>query len=471
MLYSSVPCAEPEWSDVVVLNVPPVLPVSVTIDATSEEVCEQTQVTFTAYPVNEGPAPAYQWKKNSVDISGATLSTYSYTPVNGDMIACVLTSSAICVSGNPATSNVITMIVNPLLPVSVTIQTGQSEVCQGTEVVFTSDVTNGGTQPTYQWQVNSTDIAGATNATFSYTPANGNQISCLVTSDEACTTGNPAISNTISMVVNPLLPVSASIAASANPVFLGMEVTFNASVVNGGTNPVFAWFVNNLPVGSNSSVFVYPPQDGDEVKCVVTSDAQCASGSPATSNTIAMEVNVLPFSLHIQNMVLFNGETRCFNAWNTIIVAGGSSTFLMTPGSSATIISGQRVIFRPGTKVMAGAYMHAYISTTFCGGYIPPMPGLLAGQDEEVNMVAERPSFRIFPNPTSAGFTIEQRELLSSADFRYEIYSITGERVRTDAVIGAQRHVVDFMDQPAGLYIVKIIAGDYVETIKLVKNR
>ena len=38
-------------------------------------------------------------------------------------------------------------------------------------------------------------------------------------------------------------------------------------------------------------------------------------------------------------------------------------------------------------------------------------------------------------------------------------------------MIGEQRHEFQFSNIPAGLYFVKIVADDYVETIKLIKTR
>jgi hypothetical protein len=74
-------------------------------------VCVGTSVTFTATPVNGGAAPSYQWKLNGGDV-GTNSNTYTNSSLNnGDQISCELTSNAACVSGNPALSNVLTMIV------------------------------------------------------------------------------------------------------------------------------------------------------------------------------------------------------------------------------------------------------------------------------------------------------------------------------------------------------------------------
>ncbi len=90
-------------------------PVSISVAASSNPVCTGASVTFTATPTNGGTTPAYQWKVNTVNVTGATNATYSYIPLNNDAITCVLTSNAICNSGNPATSNAVIMTVSPVL--------------------------------------------------------------------------------------------------------------------------------------------------------------------------------------------------------------------------------------------------------------------------------------------------------------------------------------------------------------------
>ena len=91
------------------------VPVSVLVTASANPVCAGTSVTFTATPTNGGTTPVYQWKVNGVNV-GINSPTYTYAPANGDLVTCVLQSSDSCVTGNPATSNTVTMTVNPKPP-------------------------------------------------------------------------------------------------------------------------------------------------------------------------------------------------------------------------------------------------------------------------------------------------------------------------------------------------------------------
>ncbi|NQV02607.1 MAG: hypothetical protein HQ542_08180, partial [Bacteroidia bacterium] len=88
------------------------LPISVSIVVSNDTVCVGDSVTFTATPVNGGSAPEYQWKVNGIN-QVTNNPVFEYEPVNGDQVTCVLTSDIACPSGNPATSNQITITVNP----------------------------------------------------------------------------------------------------------------------------------------------------------------------------------------------------------------------------------------------------------------------------------------------------------------------------------------------------------------------
>jgi uncharacterized protein (TIGR02145 family) len=283
--------------DTVQLSVDPPLAVSITITASANPVCTGTMVTFTAAAINGGSAPFYQWKVNGINV-GTNASTYLYVPVNGDCITCKLTSNFLCITGNPAISNMICITISNNLVVSVTITGPVNPVCAGTLITFNAFPINGGA-PVYQWKVNGIN-AGTNSSSFSYIPLNGDCITCVLTSDLPCTTGNPAISNMICMTVNPNLPVSVAVSASANSVCQGSSVTFTATPTHGGTTPSYQWKVNGGNVGANNPVYTYVPANGDLVWCILTSSEVCTSNNPASSIQHQMVVNpLLPVSVTI----------------------------------------------------------------------------------------------------------------------------------------------------------------------------
>ncbi|MCX6252008.1 MAG: hypothetical protein NTX61_14810, partial [Bacteroidetes bacterium] len=288
----------PATSNAITMTVNPNLPVSVSINTPDNPFCQGSTVSFTATPTNGGSTPSYQWLVNGTG-GWPSAPTMSYSPANGDLVSCVLNSNIACPTGNPATSNTITMVENTVNPVSIVITTPVTTVCSGASVTFTATPTNGGTTPIYQWKVNG--INGGTNSnTFGYVPVNGDVVSCALTSNLACASGNPATSNTITMTVNPSLPVSVVITASDNTVCAGTTVTFSATPINGGTTPVYQWRVNGGGVWPNASTMSYTPMNGDQVKCILNSNATCPTGNPVTSNTITMTVTPnLPVSVSI----------------------------------------------------------------------------------------------------------------------------------------------------------------------------
>ena len=293
-LLSDEPCAtnNPAISNLIFMVVNPSVEVDVSITANQNPVCEGTQVIFTAIPVNGGTNPVYAWFVNGIQISGQTGASYQYIPANGDQVYATLQSDVECATGNPAVSNAVTMTVNELLEVGVTITADHNPVCSGTMVMFTAVPVNGGANPVYAWYVNGVQVSGQTGATYSYAPANGDQVYATLLSSEECVTGNPAISNTVSMLVNVELPVAVAIAADQNPVCEGTMVTFTATPTNGGLNPVYTWYVNTIPVvGPSGPVYQYIPANGDVVYVTLLSDEACATGNPATSNPVAMTVD------------------------------------------------------------------------------------------------------------------------------------------------------------------------------------
>ena len=181
------------------------LPVSVSAETDLNNVCAGTSVTLTATPVNGGN-PSYQWLLNG-NVVGENQATFSFVPQNNDQVYVVLTSDLACVSGNPATSNTVTLSVTEQLIPSVSITASENPVIAGTLVTFTPAPVNGGT-PSYLWYVNG-NLAG-NGDTYSYIPQNGDQVNVVMTTSLVCVTSVTVGSNTIIMTVNPVVPASST---------------------------------------------------------------------------------------------------------------------------------------------------------------------------------------------------------------------------------------------------------------------
>jgi hypothetical protein len=444
------------------MTINPLLPVSVSISPSANDICEGASVTFTPEMVNGG-TPAYQWFKNS-ELVG-TGGTYSCIPSNGDQVYVIMTSSLTCNSGSPATSNTVTMIVNPLLPVSVSILPSANNICEGASVTFTPDPVNGGT-PSYQWFKNSEPVG--TSGTYSCIPESNDQLHVVMTSDLTCNTGSPATSNTVTMMVNPLLPVSVTIEASENPVDKGTPVTYTASAVNGGASPVYQWLVNGSDAGTNNDLFTYVPFDGDVVSCMLTSAETCTSSNPAYSSAIIMVVNAVPATLDLQNLTVSGAE--CYDALQTISVAGNGTFFSVPAGDSATMIAGFNILYYPGTVVSPGGYLYGYIAPEGPWCVAPPVPAVLTGTTELI-LQQDPQHYRVYPNPTTGSFLLELNAPDTSEQYLVEIYDMQGKKILSDEWAGKQKREFSLSGQPAGIYLIRVISERISGTTRIIKQK
>jgi len=332
------------------VTVNPALPVSVQIAASSDSVCQGSSVTFITTPVNGGSAPQYQWYVNGVDMQ-ANHPQFMYVPSDGDVVTCTLVSSEPCAVGSPATSNSITMTVNPL---PVPMIEGPTSLCQGAAGNVYSTLPG---MTAYSWSVSPGGIiTGGTNSNqiiVTWNTAGSQQVSLNYTNSFGCQAAAPAVLN---VTVDPALPVGVSINASSTAVCTGTNVTFTATPVNGGNNPVYLWKVNGNNTGNNNPVFTYAPASGDIVTCQMTSDISCASGNPATSNAVQITVNAYPVVYAISG-----GGSFCSGGSGAVIQVNASQTginyFLYLDNNPVGLVvagTGAAVVFPP--QSLPGTY-------------------------------------------------------------------------------------------------------------------
>jgi hypothetical protein len=290
-----------------------------------------------------------------------------------------------------------------------------------------------------------------------------------MTSSLTCKTGSPATSNTVTMTVNPLLPVSVSIVPDANPADEGTLVTFLALAVNGGTFPSYQWMVNGEANGTDNPAFVYIPANGDEITCVLTSNEICSTGNPAVSNPVVMEVNAIPSEMSLQNLAI--DDIRCFNAKQTITVAGNGTVFTVLNGGSATMIAGHSIEYLPGTVVDAGGYLNGFITTNgqYCVKQAAPMVSAVT-IEEEVPSSEMNLHMNIYPNPTDGNFTLEFSGIEKSEKTRLNIYGMRGDKIISMDFTGEIKGEFSLSGQPSGIYLIQIISGNGTANSRIIKR-
>jgi hypothetical protein len=164
------------------------------------------------------------------------------------------------------------------------------------------------------------------------------------------------------------------------------------------------------------------------------------------------------------------GEFNCFDATQVITVAGTPDTFIANASSTTILIAGQTIRLLPGTWFKHSSYMHGYIAPLgpWCDQLYPPsIPSLIASV--EPALIVDRPSFMIYPNPTTGDFTVIQKGDVKFETLGIEIRDMQGTRILKQTLEGTGTHVVHLTDIKPGMYIVKVVANGYVETIKLIK--
>lgn len=136
---------------------------------------------------------------NGAPYSGALTATLTVNPIamnlSTKMFRVILTN----IDG-VTTSNGALLTVDPDVPASVTIAANENTIFAGETVIFTPTPVGGGTAPTYEWFVNT--LSAGTGSTYTYAPANGDVVYAKMTSSAHCAIPIPAISNSITLVVN-----------------------------------------------------------------------------------------------------------------------------------------------------------------------------------------------------------------------------------------------------------------------------
>jgi fibronectin-binding autotransporter adhesin len=302
-----------------------------------------------------------------------------------------------------------TVVVNPYLPVSVSIGASATSICSGTSVTFTATPTNGGSSPTYQWKLNGTNV-GTNSATYiNASLANSDQVTCTLTSNYSCTTGNPATSNTITMSVTAggtwLGSVSTDWNVAGNWSCSQIpDLTTNVQIPNVTNKPILnngsIGAVKNLVIASSSSLTVISNtlQIGGTITNSGTFTA--SSGTIEMKGSSAQTIGAGVFAGNtIKNLTINNSSgVTLLGTLNLTGILLATSGNLATGGYLTLISSATQTALIDGSgtgNVSGNVTMQRYLATGFGYKYLssPFQAATVNVFADDIDLTASFPTF------------------------------------------------------------------------------
>ena len=247
-----------------------------------------------------------------------------------------------------------------------------------------------------------------------------------------------------------------------------ITMTIPPAALNGSASggvPPYTWLWSPSTWLTNPAIPnpLASPHLSTDYLLTVTGNNGCVATDPVT-----ITVTVAPV-INLENITLAGSDAYCYDATQTITVAGGGTSFVVQNGGSANMIAGQDIDFLPGVQVLPGGYLHGYITGT--GEYCFALPPVLvkAGLSEQASNVHDESLFRIYPNPTTGTFMLELLHDFATTPLYAEVLGMRGEKVAGESFAGAGSHLFTLAGSPAGIYFVHVICGNRSETKKILK--
>jgi len=355
-----------------------------------------------------GATVTYQWKKDGVNISGATNSTLNLTNVTssdaGNYTVDIVGGSCGTFSSQVAALTVLA------LPTAV-ITTTTPSICQGGVATLTA---SGGAS--YLWA----NGLGTVNTIF-VTPTSATAYTVTVTDANGCQ--SPA-SQTVTVIntPSPSGPSAQTFCFSGNVSDLqanGQNIQWYNPLIGGGTTPL-------NPGDALVDGFAYQ---------ATQTVAGCES-----QDQFVVTVDIITFS----NGVNLNGATL------TAAATGATYQWMDCNGNNAAINGATAQTFTPAQN---GNYA-VVISVNGCSDTSACVAITTVGLDD-----IKTELFRVYPNPASTVINVEMENVST-----VRLFDVSGKLLKE--VNGASIYTIDITDLTPGMYMIESVEGAKAKFIK-----
>jgi hypothetical protein len=398
------------------------------------EICAGSNVKLNA---KTGAGYKYQWRRNSVDIPGATSSSFSATTAGSYRVA-VTVGACTKISDN--------IFITVADPVATVTYKGALEFCKGESVVL--EVATKETYK-YQWKRDNSHIIGAINSTYKAT-TEGNY-SVEVTESGCSKTSEPLA------VITKTLNVSTT--AESSLTFCegdSVILTVSSSAANS-----YQWKNNgqNIP---NATQKMYIAKTQGNFSVTVT-----GNGCSETSSELGTLMREMP-----SGDIFYSGNTQLCNKGTLKLTAPEGEDYIYQWEKNQEALAGEN--FQSLTVNEPGFY--SVKISNFCGStdlsaiHISECDFTGIGSDEDA-------VFSLFPNPTSGHVTIEMiANNTFEEDVLVEVISMSGQVLKSFRANnfrnGDSIERLELESSYAeGTYLVRISSGPHAVTKKIILSR
>jgi hypothetical protein len=237
----------------------------------------------------------------------------------------------------------------------------------------------------------------------------------------------------------------------------GGSVTFTAGTSGGVTPLTYNWTPST---GLNNASLLNPVAS----PTVTTTYRLTVTGSNGCSTWDEMTVTVLPpvvpENLMVETTTVTDGMTACFNATQTVTLAGDEKLFTVANGGHADVIAGQRIWLKPGTRVEMGGHFAAWITSS--GTYCNTSPGMKTVINDEFTEITGTSGVRdhsrliLWPVPADEKIYIDLSEEIFASTVKIRIISLTGKILTDQLFSDLKKLTIDVSDMKAGVYILSV---------------
>jgi hypothetical protein len=184
----------------------------------------------------------------------------------------------------------------------------------------------------------------------------------------------------------------------------------------------------------------------------------------------------IPDNISISCTTIGDSESECFDAKQTIIVAGDGTIVEILSGGEAIFVAGGKIYLKHGFSARDGSDVHAYITidNQFCGSLAPSMVTYQQFQEDLVTTIPEKvsdedvQSVNIYPNPTHGRLNIDFFNFTEDADIY--IFNFQGQELFRTSNHNRLAMEINIENLPDGIYLIIIKSDDQIISGKLVKS-